>query len=318
MNLPKIAFLFFVFLHSFVLSAAELLTAKSELKSGGETHTAGDVLELIVEVPGDFRLEELNPNFELNNLSYKKDDKTSVIPWNSGKILSWAKKEPRHFVFRFTAYKPGPLQIGPIVFEQHEQPVFQSQSYTVQFQTVLVQGVPPQKAELYPPQASSLPLWFYPLLGFFLIALGSMAYVGIQRWSARKELPLPGIELPPLEPFERFIKAQEKIMHQQFLQQNKYKPFYFAHSELCKQFLVWSCGIPAEEKTTHEILTLMQGVKTLHPFIEDWKQIFEALDLVKFTDSTPTEQEARQLAEKMKESARTLAALCVQGSQHGP
>lgn len=93
---------------------------------------------------------------------------------------------------------------------------------------------------------------------------------------------------PPQPPHVEAIRALETLHHQKLWQNNRYKQYYSALSDILRTYLAGRYGIGAMEMTTDEIIGAMRDVEGLpHKSAADLATVLRDADLAKFAKAEP-------------------------------
>jgi hypothetical protein len=133
--------------------------------------------------------------------------------------------------------------------------------------------------DIKPPQAMGSPAWLrygLPALGVILLCIAAALY--FWRKKRRKENE-PG--LPPMSPEEA---ALARLMEIKDFSPAKGREFYFRLSEAFRGYVGDRFGIDALEKTTEELLPLIQHLNVPEHLAKQSKSFMISSDAVKFAD----------------------------------
>lgn len=256
--------------------------------------TAGDVVVLRIEIPEEYL--DAQPEFAENF-------KDAPLKWGEhGRILFWEKKDG-FAVVHFTSYQPGKVTIPPIAFKVSGKTVFSSESKEADFVSV---GQGETQPDIYHPQAVAVPKWVWVSLSAFVLLLTIVVIAFVARAYRRKKARLAELAAVPkvLTPIEKLIEVVRATNAKNFLNSQKYKPYYFALSDGAKRFLGEALRFDAEEKTTRELSRELDERLLDKDLAKSWVEIFEEMDVVKFTDQSPTPEMANSLADRLLKFAQ--------------
>lgn len=173
-----------------------------------------------------------------------------------------------------------------------------------------------EPAPLRGPLRVTFPQWAL-WLGIFLgILFLSLCIYLLYRW-IRKQKKSELFSPPPVPPKpedEVALLALESIEKQNLIQNGLYKKHYFGISEILKNYFGTRYDFDAPERTSGEILQHFENqIRLSLPLLLKIKELFDHMDLIKFTDTIPQEEEAkntlqqaRQLIQQTKRPAPTL------------
>ncbi|MEM6785793.1 MAG: hypothetical protein AAF624_18895 [Bacteroidota bacterium] len=127
-----------------------------------------------------------------------------------------------------------------------------------------------------------LPLWVALLVGALLLLLGV--------WLWRTRHRGPGLAAPPLPPHAQARKRLDALRPAELdLTDSEAVPAYYAAlSNAVRTYLTRALGVPAQEQTTRELLTALDG----HPNVDEATRLrlgvlLRRADLAKFARATP-------------------------------
>ena len=253
---------------------------------------AGDWVVLDVEQPRECKECVPQMHMELEK---------GPMKFGNGRMLSWKKTENNHLQVVLTSYTPGGFEIPSIIFVEKTgnptESVFETEPLVVQFEKV--EGDKKQD-ELYGPVQMSLPKWIAQSALLFTVLLAALIFYMLKR---RKKFVQIASVAPKLNPIEEFESARKSLNETALIESQNYKKLYFGLSEAAKRFLGKAYSIEAEDKTTRELIELMSEYRAVSIFtsqmIEQWKNIFEEMDIVKFTDHRPQADHAKETAVRL-------------------
>ncbi|RYZ68281.1 MAG: hypothetical protein EOP09_09715 [Proteobacteria bacterium] len=135
--------------------------------------------------------------------------------------------------------------------------------------------------------------WIIAGAGLFLALLGLIIY-GLVRYSRRNAKPVNDTRTP----VQRILDEIRRLEAIPYFNEQKYKALAHLLSDRLKTFLSFTYSIPAEESTTTEVFQRLENRLTSTDQSE-LRALFQFLDLVKFTDFVPTEDEMRAIHGKL-------------------
>lgn len=287
---------------SSIAQTKTLPSAKSEIvfeSNKGGKPTAGDVFELVVSPPSDVT--------EIAKPSFASELEKAPVPIgaNSGGRVLWWKYDEAERVHRLgiTSYKPGFLDLPPIVFQNDSKSVFQTETKRVEYSSI---GQSQKDDDLYPPELVALPMWIVVLIALVscivLFLIGRFVFVKVMRWRERRSAILSSE--PELNPLQRFQKAMVELSKREFLSKAQFKPHYFGVSDSAKRFLAEAYRFDAEEKTTRELQIELSQLGLSSRLVDEWKRVLEEMDVTKFTDQIPQQEQAQTLISRVEELIR--------------
>ena len=96
---------------------------------------------------------------------------------------------------------------------------------------------------------------------------------------------------PPQPPHVVAFAALEKLRGERLWQQEKYKQYYSALTDILRSYLVGQFGIGAMEMTSDEIIEAVRGIDVPRKNAMDLTEILREADLVKFAKATPAAEQ---------------------------
>lgn len=285
------------FLHWLILSIALLALSVAFPSSASEVEISISVdrNEITIGDPIDYRvrisypagtvldsvrpLEEMPP-FEILNVTLGQP----VIEGDRTRIEDQ---------YRISLYDTGAFSIPPynlryrsadgIVKEvSSESPIIQVLSISDQVDQA--QDVLPLKD----PLSLGTPLW--DRLWPWLLALAILLVVGIVLvlWLRRPKTPKPIPVLPPRPAHEIAFEALTRLRNDEegLLRDRAYEVFSVQVSAILRVYLRGRFGVPADDRTTEEILEALRPLGFQEDVFSCFKEFFEDCDLVKFAKST--------------------------------
>jgi hypothetical protein len=199
--------------------------------------------------------------------------------------------------FLVVVLKPGKLTLPSLLIKDSKgASIGRTNPFVVDAETAIRPDDPKPEAPVgsRPPVGLHFP-WQAMILvaGFFLLVLVAVLYA-LVRWSRGKRvLVAPQIPSgPPKTPDESALEAFAELEEQALMKRQLYKNHYFGISEILKRYLGERYEFDALESTTHELMQALETKTLLTPgVLGQLKDIFEALDQVKFTDFVPSIEE---------------------------
>lgn len=131
--------------------------------------------------------------------------------------------------------------------------------------------------------------WIFGILfGLFLICV--IGYL-IQRYRNRKTLIPFKKEEPKLPPYEQAIQELNEIKGQKLWQQGLNKEYHTLVTDTLRRYISRRYQVNAMEKTSEEILHIIEQENDAHSVYETLKQILHLADFVKFAKLHPLPDE---------------------------
>jgi hypothetical protein len=131
----------------------------------------------------------------------------------------------------------------------------------------------------------------YGAMGLFAAALGALVtWLGVRRLRARVIIR-PGP--PPRPAHEVALEKLDRLGQYGFLEDADNRPFYFAVSEVIREYLGARFGFDSLELTTDELIDELKRTAGRELILGEIKGWLAACDLVKFAKVSPSATEAR-------------------------
>jgi len=217
----------------------------------------------------------------------------------------------REFTLKIAAYEPGPQTVPAIevtyIGGNGEVRQTRTQPIDIKIASLTANEPEPQLKEDAGPvvvMKQDLKL-VYIGGGLLAAALGALITWLIVRRLRQRVIVRPGP--PPRPAHEIALERLDRLGSYGFLENADNRPFYFAVSEIIRDYLGGRFGFDSLELTTDELMAELQrhaGHELVLAEIGRWLQ---ACDLVKFAKISPTAQEARgtlEVAIRIVESTR--------------
>ncbi len=157
--------------------------------------------------------------------------------------------------------------------------------------------------------------WVWILLVSLLLFL--LLYLAYRWWQRRKERRKM---VPPLTPLEKGIGRLEEMIQQKWIEEGRIREFYFALSEIFRDFLEAELGVVTKEATLEELKPRLKAVSELiAQEVNEAMQLLQVADLAKFAKLIPTKEKVfhsyrvcRAWMTKIAERRRQLAEQALQ------
>ena len=221
----------------------------------------------------------------------------------------------REFTLKVAAYEPGPLVFPAVevTYLGHDGSVRQTrtQPLPITIASLIANEPEPAMKDNAPPIAvmkQDLRL-VYVAAALFAAGLGALITWLIVRRLRARIIVRPGP--PPRPAHEIALERLDRLGAYGFLENADNRPFYFAVSEIIRDYLGGRFEFDSLEMTTDELIDELRrraGRELLLGEIERW---LSACDLVKFAKVSPTAAEARgtlEVAIRIVESTRPRPA----------
>lgn len=136
------------------------------------------------------------------------------------------------------------------------------------------------------------------ILGIALVLIIFIALIYLIYKKLKKPVVLPKVVVPELPIDVQVKKLFNKLSSFNHLEKGEFKEHYFGVSEILKWFLSKRFLVDAQEATTEEMLALLKAKKTSDKKLNQIKEFFAELDIVKFTDIKPNTETALTIIER--------------------
>ena len=258
-----------------------------------EAHVGDPIRVSIVTVAKTGVPVNLPGTFDLGAFSLLGRDETTEQNLGDGRIR-------REFGIRVAAYDPGPAQLPAIdvtyLGPHGEVKSIRTAPIAIKIASLIANEPEPALKDAAAPvsvmEENRVPLY----VGGALLAAGLGALITffvVRKLRARRgDRPGP----PPRPAHEIALERLDRLGAYGFLEDADNRPFYFAVSEVIRDYLGGRYGFDSLEMTTDELVAELQGHagRDLASFmlaeIQGW---LSACDLVKFAKVSPTANEAR-------------------------
>ncbi len=144
----------------------------------------------------------------------------------------------------------------------------------------------------------AMPFKFQEIKGYTQWGLLTLVVLVIAILVARRILAARGKKLsdlfkptPPLPPHTEAIKALESLHNQKLWQNEKYKEYYSALSDILRHYIARRYEITAMEMTSEEIIAAAKEIDLPSKSSIDLTTLLRDADLVKFAKATPDGEE---------------------------
>ena len=134
---------------------------------------------------------------------------------------------------------------------------------------------------------------YYPWIFGVLTALFLICVIGylVQRYRRhRSEVPVKPAE-PELPPYEVAIRELDSIKDQKLWQQGLNKEYYTQVTDTLRRYISRRYGVNAMEKTSEEILAIIERESDEHTVYDTLRQVLRLSDYVKFAKLHPLPDE---------------------------
>jgi hypothetical protein len=302
MKILKAAILIFL-LSSFSLASEEI---RAGLTADTNKVLIGVPINLKIELSGPESLKFTWPDFE------KQIGGLEIIDISEADTNR--EKSPARFskTIRVSAFEDSTYTAGPFTFlyerEGFDTPYpVKTKSLALTFATVEVDTAGDIKDIAGPLDA---PLTFSEILPYLLWGLGAATVIILIVWYIRRKDRMPQpvtkqeISVPP---HEWALSELRKLNGEKLLEQSKFKAHYSRLSEILRNYILLRFDINAPEKTTDEILDLLQDAGIRHEEHEMLKQVLSLSDLVKFAKFKPSTEKSDKAYSDSEEFVKNTA-----------
>lgn len=201
--------------------------------------------------------------------------------------------------------KSGQLTLPPLLFKgEGDKPVARTLKLALEVTSAINPDDPKAKEPepARPPVGLPFPLIVIILASVLGLALAALIAYFVVRYvrelKRRRALKPAG---PPKTEDELALETLEKIAKKDDPANGKFKPHYFGVSETLKMYFGRRYDFDAQESTSRELLYLLERNALFgEELLGKVKELFEKLDMVKFTDHIPEREEARYVLEEAR------------------
>lgn len=201
--------------------------------------------------------------------------------------------------------KSGSLQLPSLIIKNATgKQVGRTRPFLLQVGSAILSGDPdPQKpAALRSPLKLPLPIWvfFVLVLTLLILALGFILILIYLNKKKKLKASRAFVATPlPIRPEDEIaLEALVLLEKEGLMSHGKYKPYFFSVSEILKIYLGKRYQFDACESTAQEILEVFENRHLVSDdLLRNLRDLFEHLDLVKFTDYFPAQEEGGQVLE---------------------
>ena len=177
---------------------------------------------------------------------------------------------------------------------------FFTDSLLINVETVPVDTVAQKMYDIKPlinVEKSNTDWWKYILIGLLILAvLGGLFY-----WFVLRKKPLTEEEkVALLPPYDRALLELKRLENSKYLIQDEYKEYYSELTDIVRSYLEEDAHVSALESTTDQLIDKLELLKDSGELeldsdtINQFKNILQTADLVKFAKSKPSTSVAEQ------------------------
>jgi hypothetical protein len=259
-----------------------------EVANTGKAVRVGD--SIVLKLQGD--LKTLPQDLKISLPSGTEDISTTVA------LDDKTSGEDQHF--SASAVKSGEVTIPSLALTGPSgKAIARTNPFKLNIESAISKSDPkPKEAEPpLPPTALGLPLPTLIAMGIVLLLILGAGIYGIVRWSQKRKLNQPEKPKAPALPEDQIaIQALERLEKSGYIRTAQFKAHYFGISEILKHYLGSRYLFDAAESTTDELLTHLERESGApRAIVDQLREIYQKLDLVKFTDHRPTLAEGNEL-----------------------
>jgi hypothetical protein len=259
----------------------------------GEVHVGDPIRVSVITVAKTGVPVNLPGTFDLGPFTLLGRDETREQNLGDGRIR-------REFAFKIAAYEPGELQLPPIAVTYlgpaGEVKTARTGPVAIKIASLIANEPEPALKDAAAPvsvmEENRIPLY----VGGALLAAGVGALITffiVRKLRARRgERPGP----PPRPAHEIALERLDRLGALGFLENADNRPFYFAVSEVMRDYLGARYGFDSLEMTTDELIGELKahsGRDLASFMVTEVQAWLSACDLVKFAKVSPTANEAR-------------------------
>jgi hypothetical protein len=257
--------------------------------------TIGDPILLTARLtyPETTRIVSFAPERILGTLNLLDAEDVGVRRLEDGKL-----EDVR--LFRITSFETGEKEIPPLevtyVDTSGVEGTVSSGPIRIAIASVLTEE-DTEPADINPPATMpERPLW-----PWIVLAAALLAAAGWLLWRRRRagrgvrEAAPPA----PLRPAHEVAYSElERLLSADLLEKGRIKEFYIELAEIIRRYLGARFAIETVERTTHEVLEGLKGVRAGTRTIVTTGEFLLACDLVKFAKHLPEPEESRRVVER--------------------
>lgn len=202
-------------------------------------------------------------------------------------------------IYALTQFDSGAYKLPPQRIEINGVGYF-TDSMLINVETVPVDTVAQKMYDIKPlinVEKSNPDWWKYPLVGLLVLAiLGGLFY-----WFFIRKKPLTEEEKEALlPPYDRALLELKRLENSKYLIQDEYKEYYSELTSIVRSYLEEDAHVSALESTTDQLIDKLELLRDSGELeldtdtINQFKNILQTADLVKFAKSKPATSVAEQ------------------------
>lgn len=272
-----------------LLAAAPAVSAEVNLSTAIDRReiTIGDPIDYRVTIsyPAGVVLESVRP--------IDKMDPFEILDVSPGEPIVEGDRTNIEDRYRISIYETGDFSIPPYVIRYRTSNGAIAE-VTAESHPIHVHSISEQVAQaqdvlpLKDPLSLGTPLW--DRLWPWLLAFAILLVVGIVLilWLRRPKTPKPVPVLPPRPAHEIAFDSLTRLRNDEegLLRTRAYEAFSIRVSGILRAYLRGRFEVPADDRTTEEILEALRPLGFREDVFARFKEFFEDCDLVKFARST--------------------------------
>lgn len=280
-----------------VLTLSEVRTEKTP-----PSYMVGDTISLKL---GEKILSDSEPLHQVAVAVPEGGSQLKDLGWATPKIIR--KGNPPELFFEFTPIKAGKLQIPVLVVNKQGIAAFRTELVAYEIQSAIAPDDPnpTQPNPVKPPLSFDYPWVWIALYAFIALAVLAAGIYYLVRWNKKRKtkiVEMPKVVEPPKSEDVWALDELRKLQEKAYWKKGDFKTHYFRVSEILKTYLERRYGFPALESTAREILYHLESGTTVDLGLRaKLKNLFDSLDLIKFTDRVPNETDAVSVLEECRE-----------------
>ncbi len=205
-----------------------------------------------------------------------------------------------------TSFEPGEHDLLPLIV-QDKNGVISSNSLKIKVKLVevdttksIIDIVPVKEPELtFNDRLKLLWKWIkrnWIIILVIVVVLAILIFLLTRKKKQKPATEEPVIVKPTIPPHTKALQAIEKLVALNLLEKNETKQHYVGLTQIIDQYLEGSYNISTEDKTSKEIIALVNEYLTQEEK-EKLIEIFETADLVKFAKQKPSNETNAKLIE---------------------
>ena len=274
-----------------------LIEVKSEVDTS--TITIGDLINYSIIIDRDKNLRIMKPGEGLNLGMFEiKDYKFHDPVEKDGRLIE-------RYDFTISVYDTGKFTIPPFpiayfpVDTSKEYKIIEASPIDIYVKSVISGDDAKELKDIKFPLGIPFNYFFWISMGFVIILVVVIGYLGYWLWKRRKEKGYLFSPPPPPRPaHEVALEALEELYQSGLIEEKQFKEFFSRISDIVRTYLEGRYFFDALEETTFEIMQDAQKNIEETSLLNDLKNILELSDLIKFAKYIPDEKEIESAKEQ--------------------